>query len=761
MLNTTENKMENEITEKSPGSSFINSPDKDVSGFWDNIFNDDFDEDQPLINMNESPETTPDQESTVNRALPLVGNVTTPVSVPEADMNKQVEEVIESKPTVAEQVTEEVSGEDSPIETEAEQLNDSNPNNDEVNNRAIEQTPVKEKQEILDKLNNAGSSFMNIPQQSEDIDFESFVNNLEDKEGSPKAKETLAKYNKVLQSYPPEVATMLSDKIKNIYTTFAKGKNAQATNMGNRFSNAGELLNAEEGRISKVEKDFWVDRINKALDDPEKLLKNSRGLNLRNPETRKYFEEKFGHDWVKKQDSYSLNRSLRNQNIEIARNAFKYLDKSLTTGKSKYDLTNDLINGRIDPEKIFTMPPTMKSNGARFSNQLLSKRKAAFDALKTIKENNEIRKYLQSRFDDIVDVSEYWNIPKEELLTNIRKQIVGIPEAEVLLSKDNEVEPKLDDKVEVEALEQVEKEYKENSQLPALNLQDYHKDLELNGERDLETLKQLPALNDERDLAEYVEDVDYTVVEDSDYITPVYTIEDLDKEIEEVNQWPVTNVDEAKAKQRKLMDLKSRRVAYGGTSKSDTNWNYDRSTATGGRVSPRAGIGSIGGAAGHGSMASTSSTKMGDSHNSIASKAPLPHALEDNQGRVVSINGKATTAPSSNNNGAFRSGSFGLMSKASSNLKSVPSKAPVSGGAKHTGNSTIGANGMPEVGSEAGKQALIERLEQLLAQLTDEEKKEFGFSSSLNQWNGKSLSKLDGYTLQDLIDKVEEYLEEK
>ena len=288
----------------------------------------------------------------------------------------------------------------------------------------------------------------------------------------------------------------------------------------------------------------------------------------------------------------------------------------------------------------------------------------------------------------------------------------------------------------------------DDSSLPALNLQDYHKDVALNGERDLEPTE--------------TDDVDYRVVEDSDFVPPTYTIDDLDREIEEVSQWPVTNVDEAKAKQNKLKLLKSRRLAYGNASTSDTNWNYDRNTATGGRASPRAGIGSIGGAAGHGSMASTKPTKVGDSHNSIASKAPLPHALEDNQGRVVSVNGKATTAPSSNNNGAFRSGSFGLMSKAKSSLKSIPSKAPVSSGPDHMGSPmTATGVGIPgEINVDDGKQALIERLKQLLAQLTDEEKKNLGFSPALNQWNGKALDKLDGYTLQNLINQVEEYMGE-
>lgn len=282
----------------------------------------------------------------------------------------------------------------------------------------------------------------------------------------------------------------------------------------------------------------------------------------------------------------------------------------------------------------------------------------------------------------------------------------------------------------------------EDRQLPSLNQQDYHKDLALNGERGLET----------------AEDVDFTVEGESDFVPTVYTIEDLDREIEEAEQLPVTNAEEAKTKQNKLKELRSKRVAYGNASSSDTNWNYDKSTATGGRASPRAGISNIGGgASGHGSMASTRPIKaQGDSHNSIASKAPLPVALEDNQGRVVSVNGKATTAPNSNNNGAFRSGSFGLMSKAKPNLKSVPSKAPVSSGIEHKGQNMMANN--TDFNLEDGKQILIERLKQLLTQLTDEEKKEMGFSQASNQWNGKALVKLDGYTLQDLIDKVEEYL---
>jgi len=243
--------------------------------------------------------------------------------------------------------------------------------------------------------------------------------------------------------------------------------------------------------------------------------------------------------------------------------------------------------------------------------------------------------------------------------------------------------------------------------------------------------------------------------------------EQLDKELEEAKAEPVTDKKSAIKKQNRV---KMARAAIANFNASNPSFNNqiqqpNSSVSTGGRVSPSAGIGNIGGgASGHGSMASVRPTKMfGDNHNSIASKAPLPHALEDNQGRVVSVNGKATTAPSSNNNGAFRSGSFGLMSKAKSDLKPVASKAPVSGGPEHMG-SPIGdaGKGMPnDANLEDGKQILIERLKQLLTQLTDEEKRKLGFSPALNQWNGKALTRLDGYTLQDLIDKVEEYLGEK
>lgn len=80
-----------------------------------------------------------------------------------------VEEAIESNPDVAEQVMEVVAGEDSPTETEAEQLNDSNPYNDEVNNEAIDDENIEEKtKEIGSFLPAVAFDFKNLADSADE-----------------------------------------------------------------------------------------------------------------------------------------------------------------------------------------------------------------------------------------------------------------------------------------------------------------------------------------------------------------------------------------------------------------------------------------------------------------------------------------------------------------------------------------------------------------------------------------------------------------
>lgn len=89
-----------------------------------------------------------------------------------------VEEAIESNPDVAEQVMEIVAGEDSPIETEAEQLNDSNPYNDEVNNKAIDDENIEEKtKEIGSFLPAVVFDFMNLADSADEEKTETETKN--------------------------------------------------------------------------------------------------------------------------------------------------------------------------------------------------------------------------------------------------------------------------------------------------------------------------------------------------------------------------------------------------------------------------------------------------------------------------------------------------------------------------------------------------------------------------------------------------------
>lgn len=274
----------------------------------------------------------------------------------------------------------------------------------------------------------------------------------------------------------------------------------------------------------------------------------------------------------------------------------------------------------------------------------------------------------------------------------------------------------------------------EDRQFPALNQQDYHKDLALNGDRGLE-----PTETDE---------LDYTVEGESDFEPTVYKIEDLDREVKEVEQWPVTNVEEAKAKQNKLKSLKA---AIANFHASNPNFNNQTpqsngSVSTGGRVSPSAGIGNIGGgSSGHGSMSPVSSQKTNNGiSKALTGGGAMPVTLGDNSSKVIQ--------PSrSFSNGSLSSGSFGLMSKNKGNgaFSSKPISLP-------NGESRSVVEGLNvDSIAESGKDALVERLKTLLDKLSPEQRKQLGFSSKGYDYQGERLEDLDGYTIQKLLEEVE------
>lgn len=609
-------------------------------------------------------------------------------AVDEGDTEK-VENIIEKHPEEAQ----EALPEDTPIQEEAKQITeDDKPQNDEVNNEVVEDFVEENKGE---------------DERFKDIESKPYYDDWVNSE--PGSEQFWNAYNSVVNDYGKEEA---DQQLKDWGIEVEDDKVED---------NKVEDNNVEEDKVGADKEDefeAYAKQAGEEAGDKEQLKR----------EQKRAFEAKLEHNNQQAWKDYALEKSKLKRNGDAVKGFEKEVGKSILAEiMTPEEWMNDSLREGVLRNTIYTSDTNTMRNNLKES---IAKEKKALgideETLRAKEEEEKKRKEEEKK-----RRAEAWaKFDKANGINQGKKKAAGSSFINVQPSQE---EGPIDT---------------DDSSLPALNLQDYHKDVALNGERDLEPTE--------------TDDVDYRVVEDSDFVPPTYTIDDLDREIEEVSQWPVTNVDEAKAKQNKLKLLKSRRLAYGNASTSDTNWNYDRNTATGGRASPRAGIGSIGGAAGHGSMASTKPTKVGDSHNSIASKAPLPHALEDNQGRVVSVNGKATTAPSSNNNGAFRSGSFGLMSKAKSSLKSIPSKAPVSSGPDHMGRPmTATGVGIPgEINVDDGKQALIERLKQLLAQLTDEEKKNLGFSPALNQWNGKALDKLDGYTLQNLINQVEEYMGE-
>lgn len=730
----------------------------------------DVDDNDPVtVDSNDSPtipdtDNTPEiinQESTQDSTLPQesapqVGNTTisessAPLSVPETNINvdKQAEGTIENNPTIAEQATEDVSGEgssmemvrkglkeavdegdteeveniieehpeesqevlpeDTPIQEEAEQITeDSTPQNDEVNNEVVEDF-VKENDQFKD--------IENKPY------YDDWVNS------EPGLEQFRNAYDSVVNDYGKEEAD-------------------------NQLKAWGIELPKDEDDVDDFE--AYARKAGEEAGDRKQLEK----------EHAKAFEEKLRHNNQQAWKDYALEKSKLNTRGSIRKGFENEVGKSILAEiMTPEEWMNDSLREGVLRHTTYTKDPVEVRNRLRES---IAKEKKALgideETLKAKAEEEKKRRdeaWAKLMADDKGKSnkkagSSFINVPED---TEPLSLVSGYKrEGDKLLDEyGNEIpdyEP-IDTEGGVSAERDEDFLGQDEWVDEEGNIHDYS---ELaNG--NTEALDKKWYEGDEGGEGEYSE---------SGNVNLDHEAAELQDQIKEAEALPVTNAEEAKEKQNKLralrLKLKEVQTATGsGSNVSSASPTTDNGTqATGGRVSPRAGIGSIGGgASGHGSMASTRPTKTGgDSHNSIASKAPLPQALEDNQGRVVSVNGKATTAPSSNNNGAFRSGSFGLMSKAKakSDLKSIPSKAPVSSGAEHMGSPMTGTSG--DLNLEDGKQVLIERLKQLLAQLTDEEKKQMGFSPALNQWNGKALTKLDGYTLQDLIDKVEEYLGE-
>lgn len=256
------------------------------------------------------------------------------------------------------------------------------------------------------------------------------------------------------------------------------------------------------------------------------------------------------------------------------------------------------------------------------------------------------------------------------------------------------------------------------------------------------------------------------------YLDPIYDTSDYnfdwDYDIEtlgvaspeEIPDAPVKNKEQAKAKQRlmnwfksKHLDQSSKSGPVDSTPSDNRNERLSMAGRKAGALSiPASGSGSVSSASmGNG----TESQPESHTSSSIASKAPLPVALEDNQGREVSVNGKVTTMPVSGKNGSMRSGSFGLMSKPGKNTKVGKPVGATSKGSYHTQSN--GSMKSKQVATD-GKEIIIERIKTLLSKLPPETASEIGFKG--DTYKGKSLESYDGNTLQSISKQLENLIGE-
>ena len=176
-----------------------------------------------------------------------------------------VEEAIESNPDVAEQVMEIVAGEDSPIETEAEQLNDSNPHNDEVNNKAIDENIEEKTKEIGSFLPTVAVDFMNLADSIDDEKIEKGEDKEEDLSG---VEQTIQGAKQLSDSnlYNDEVVDDIKKDIDNEEDLFwfeqltqkAK-KEKRADKKRKREENKNWIENQTSEDLDAIKEDFGVD----------------------------------------------------------------------------------------------------------------------------------------------------------------------------------------------------------------------------------------------------------------------------------------------------------------------------------------------------------------------------------------------------------------------------------------------------------------------------------------------------------------------
>lgn len=636
---------------------------------------------------------------------------------------EEVENIIEEHPVESQ----EALPEDTPIQEEAKQItDDTNKANDEVNNEVVEdfvEEPSAESElspvgytteQVADP--NVGSIPEDLPENNRPLD--NFVlNNYDDDKDRGELSPAIESNNDNKDGATTETGTDLPKGEDDDFEAYAR--------------KAGE----EAGDRKQLEK-----------------------------EHAEAFEEKLRHNNQQAWKDYALEKSKLNTRGSIRKGFENEVGKSILAEiMTPEEWMNDSLREGVLRHTTYTSNPVEVRN--RLRESIAKEKKALGIDEETLKANAEEEKKRRD---------EAW--AKLMATNNPNKDDKA---------KDNKKKGSIDwDKVRV--YEPGEDPYsKVSDESDWINNPDYEPnadgaDVYLHHDDDFAGPDELPATIDQIRDEDFVgPDEQLAIynggVPEEIYLDPIYDTSDYnfdwDYDIqtlgvaspEEIPDAPVHNKEQAKAKQRlmnwfksKHLDQSSKSGPVESTPSAETSNRLSMAGRRAGALSlPASGSGSVPSA----SMGKGVERQPGPyTSNSIASKAPLPVALEDNQGREVSVNGKATTMPVSGKNGSMRSGSFGLMSKPSKNTKVGKPVGAISGGAYHTqSNGSMKSKQVSGIGQVAtdGKDVLIERIRTLLKELPEEEVSKLGFSPVRNTYKGKSLEQYDGYTLQNLIKQLE------
>ncbi len=700
-----------------------------------------------------------------------------------AELNnpKQVEELVENNPEQAEGVIDD----NTPLDVEAKQAEDGG-SDEEVSNEAVEN--------FIEEHNNPNTPDPLVGDNKKgilgDADFDSFINSIEQQESKDNPGKVLTNEIKTQLANHP-MRSVLENKIRNMFTDFRRGKDA-------KFNNA--LGRVNEGWDSALENaiKYNPDLVNKFRDlmkDPDRLVLQSVGLDLSNPQMRDYCENKFGHDFVKTQDRQRLNRDLRNRNLALTKYISKHMDHaSITnpeTGKaySNYELTGKIARGELDPTDIFKDKPTINSSGKQVNHRVLAQRSKAREFIQELKLNNEIRSYLSGAFDDYIDVSQLKGLTGLELRDALKAQIGDKVDQEVQKDIEQEVDWLESKEESKDPIEQISKgidwskvkEYKPGEDpIEWLRKDDYDPRVEENLNYDYERgvgapgvlknkdedfagpdelpaqiydnsdfqPKQLPAvINDGLPAEQYYEPVYDTSDYNFDWSWEDITPEQIDQEVDEDEDIPEEEKEEAKERRKRIAKfMKGRNLTASGSGHgagSAFKTTYDK---TNGSMSFGSGKGIMGSASIGNFMANPKWDKPKQEPvkevRSEASKAPEPVETVS-KSSPIGVKSNPTTS-NRTSNGGFNSG-----------------------GVNKTGNSLIKVNKVSLPNGEANNQpdaiegisqtnnlrdSRIQLLEERIKQLDPELQEHFGFSTKYKhvEYKDTPIDECSGGQLQEI-----------